>query len=205
MRRTYMTNRPGRAKDGVRQAEAGFTIIEMCIAMLILTFGLLAVAGAISYSISTSYMSRNVTNAKLIVSSILEQMQTLKNTQQLAFKQIANVGAVDNKDMTTAFNGFPTGFNPVSSSPGPDGIFGSCDDLSTAKGADGKWCTGDDTKNTALARAGFEYRILISNFATTPNLKKVEVTIRYAGQNGATYELVGVSYLNNDAGTTHVN
>jgi type IV pilus modification protein PilV len=200
-----MMNRTGHARDGRGQTEAGFTMIEMCIAMLILTFGLLAVAGAISYSISASYMSRNVTSAKLIAASILEQMQTLKNTQQLAYKQIANVGAVDNTDMTTPFNGFPTGFNAVSSTPGPDGIFGSCDDFSTAKGADGKWCTSDDTKDTSLARAGYQYQIAITGFATTPNLKKVTVTIRYTGQNGHQYDLVAVSYLNNDAGTNHIN
>ncbi|MGB7926131.1 MAG: prepilin-type N-terminal cleavage/methylation domain-containing protein [Pyrinomonadaceae bacterium] len=200
-----MTNKIGRAKDGERRTQAGFTLIETVIAMLVLTFGLLAVAGAISYSISASYMSRNVTSAKLIVASILEQMQTLRNTQQLAFKQIANTGAVDNTGLTTSFTGFSTDFNPVSSSPGPDGVFGTCDDISTAKGADNKWCTGDDTKDQTLLRPGYEYRIVITTFATTPNLKKIEVTIRYAGQNGATYELVGVSYLNNNSGTNHVN
>jgi type IV pilus modification protein PilV len=205
MGRTYMMNRIGSTKESVRQAEAGFTLIETVVAMLILTFGLLAVAGAISYSINASYMSRNVTSAKMIVASILEQMQTLRNTKQLAYKQFANTGAVNNTGLTTPFNGFSTGFNKVSSSPGPDGIFGTCDDFSTAIGADNKWCTSDDTTDSTLARPGYEYRIIISEFATTPNLKKVEVTIHFPGQNGAMHELVGVSYLNNNAGTNQVN
>lgn len=205
MGRTFMMNKTGRAKACVRKSEAGFTLIETVVAMLILTIGLLAVAGAISYSIAASNMSRNVTSAKLLVTSILEQMQTLRNTKQLAYKQIANTGAVDNTGLTTPFAGFSTGFNKVSTSPGADGIFGSCDDFSTAIGADNVWCTADDNKNTALARPGYEYRIVITPFTTTPDLKKVEVTIRYPGQNGAIHELVGVSYINNNSGTNHVN
>ena len=205
MGRTYMKNRIARAEQRLRQSEAGFTLIETVVAMLILTVGLLAVAGAISYSITASNMSRNVTSAKLLVNSILEQMQTLRNTKQLAFKQIENAGSVDNTDMTTPFAGFATGFNKISTSPGADGIFGSCDDFSTVIGADNLWCTADDTKNDALARPGYEYKIAITTFATAPNLKKIAVTIRYPGQNGAIHELVGVSYLNNNAGTNHVN
>jgi type IV pilus modification protein PilV len=200
-----MMNKTGRGKDRSRPSEAGFTLIETVIAMLILTIGLLGVAGAISYSIAASNMSRNVTSAKLLVTSILEQMQTLRNTKQLAYKQIANTGSVDNSGLTTTFAGFATGFNPVSTSPGADGIYGSCDDFSTAIGADNLWCTADDTKNNALARPGFEYRIVITPFTTTPDLKKITVTIRYPGQNGAIHQLDGVSYLNNNAGTNQIN
>jgi len=45
-------------------AESGVTLLEMVIALLILTVGLLSVAGAISYSLAVSNRGRGITNAK---------------------------------------------------------------------------------------------------------------------------------------------
>src|SRR5436190_19434071 len=101
----------------------------MAIAVLILTVGLLALAGSIGYAIAVSNKGRNLTNTKLVAVSMLEQMETLRNTGRLTFGQIANSGSVDNTAATRNFGGFPTGFQPVSINPGPDGIFGTQDDL----------------------------------------------------------------------------
>jgi len=177
------------------KSEYGFTLIEMVIAMLLMLIGLLAVASAIGYAFIVSNKGRNVTNTKLLVVSILEQMETLRNTQQLTFGQISNTGAVDNTGATISFNGFPTGFQPVSVNPGPDGIFGTADDLVDA-GPDGTYGTSDDFTNTALARPGYSRQVLIS--ALSDNLKRIEVTLRYPGDKGIQTQ-VGVSYLNNDA------
>src|ERR1041385_3017151 len=103
----------------------------MAVATLILTVGLLALAGSIGYAIAVSNKGRNLTNTKLVAVSMLEQMETLRNTGRLTFGQIANTGSpdLDNTGATRNFTGFPTGFQPVSINPGPDGIFGTSDDL----------------------------------------------------------------------------
>ena len=105
-----------------RQSESGVTILEMVVAMLILTIGLLGLAAAIGYAVTVSNKGRNLTNSKLLVVSLLEQMETLRNTQELKYGQIANVGAVDNTAATRNFAGFPVGFLPLSINPGPDGF-----------------------------------------------------------------------------------
>ena len=105
-------------------AESGVTILEMVVAMLILTVGLLGLAASIGYAVTVSNKGRNLTNTKLLVVSLLEQMETLRNTEQLTFGQIANQGQVDNSGAARTFIGFPTAFQPLSINPGPDGIFG---------------------------------------------------------------------------------
>src|SRR5438128_11540203 len=88
-------------------SESGVTILEMVVAMLVLTVGLLGLAASIGYAVNVSNKGRNITNTKLLVVSCLEQMETLRNTQQLTFAQIANVG--DPGLGTGNFGGFPAG------------------------------------------------------------------------------------------------
>jgi type II secretory pathway pseudopilin PulG len=188
---------PQRASHG---PELGLTLLEVVISMMILMVGLLAVAGAVVYSVNASNMSRNVTDAKQIIVSTLEQMENLRNTGVLTFAQIANTGAVDNTGAAHNFAGFPTGFQPVSIQPGPDGIFGTADDL-VDPGPDGVYGTGDDFTNNALARTGYTRQIVISSLSD--NLKKIQVTLHYPGANGTTLTLVGTSYLNYDSRGTY--
>src|SRR5690348_15834232 len=93
-------------------AQTGVTILEMVVAMMVLMVGLLALAASIGYAVMVSNKGRNLTNTKLLVVSVLEQMETLRNTQELTFGQIANTGQVDNTGSTKNFPGFPTGFQP---------------------------------------------------------------------------------------------
>ena len=168
--------------------EAGVTVLEMAIATLILTVGLLALAGSIGYAIAVSNKGRNLTNTKLVAVSMLEQMETLRNTGRLTFGQIANAGYVDNTGATRNFAGFPTGFQPVSINPGPDGIFGTQDDLTDPT-------TG--LQQPTWAMTGCSREIVISDLSA--NLKRVQVTLQYQDAGGQTRNLVAVSYLNNDA------
>lgn len=171
--------------------EAGVTILEMAIATLILTVGLFALAASIGYAIAVSNKGRNLTNTKLVAVSMLEQMETLRNTGRLTFGQIANVGAVDNSAATRDFAGFPTGFQPVSINPGPDGIFGTSDDLIDPS-------TNQTQPSWAMANCSRE--IVITNLSVT--LKRVQVTLQYTDSGGQTRNLVAVSYLNDDAHST---
>ena len=176
----------GQIQTSKLKGEAGVTILEIALATIILTVGLFALAGSIGYAIAVSNKGRNLTNTKLVAVSMLEQMETLRNTGRLTFGQIANAGLVDNTGATRNFGGFPTGFQPVSINPGPDGIFGTADDLTDSTGqAQASW-----------AIAGCSREIVITNLS--PTLKRVQVTLQYQDSGGQTRNLVAVSYLNDD-------
>lgn len=176
-------------------SESGVTILEMVVSMLILTVGLLGLAAAIGYAVTVSNKGRNLTNTKLLVVSTLEQMENLRNTEQLTFGQIANVGSVDNTGAARNFSGFPTGLQPLSRNPGPDGIFGTTDDLINA-GANNTYGDGDDFTDPTLGLSGFSRQIAITSLNL--NMKRIEVTVRYTDPGGQLRNLVAVSYLNND-------
>lgn len=176
-----ISNNESRRRPLRRQlhSESGVTILEMVVAMLILTIGLLGLAASIGYAVTVSNKGRNLTNSKLLVVSLLEQMETLRNTEQLTFGQIVNQGqTIDNTGATRQFTGFPTAFQPLSNDPGPDGILGTSDD------------------DSASVVPGYQRQVLIS--LLNPNLKRVQVTVRYPDAGGQMHDLVGVSYLNND-------
>jgi hypothetical protein len=175
-------------------SESGFSMFEIVVAATILLIGLLAVASAIGYAMIASNYGRAITNTKLLAVSILEQMETMRNTGNLTFGQIANVGAVDDGGAAYNFVGFQTGFQQVSLNPGPDGIFGTADDLRDA-GADKKFGTADDFTNPAFAHLGVTRQIQITNLST--RLKRVQVTVKYP-VNGQMRDITAVGYLNDN-------
>jgi len=171
--------------------------LEMVVAMLVLSVGLLAAATAIGYSLMASNRGRGVTNAKMLVVTALEQMETLRNTGQLNFDEISNT-----QQPGSAFRGFPSDFRDVSTVPGPDGVFGTADDLSVAPGPDGTYGTTDDVTDPSRARPNVRRQILITEI--NPLLKKVQVTLRYGPNGGEQKDLIGISYLNDDAHSNYV-
>lgn len=161
-------------RDATNNSESGFTLIEVVVAMLVLTIGLVGVVTAITYAVAANNMSRNVTKAKQMIVSALEQTESLRNSGQWNYDQICNCS-------TTGCIGYPSDFRSVPNTPGTDGIFGTADDPS-----DG-------------ANPGFTRQILVTLLdSTNPNLKKVQVTVQYPGINGSTLTLVGYGYINND-------
>jgi type II secretory pathway pseudopilin PulG len=186
-----------------RTGASGFTIVEMCCAMVILFIGLLATASAISYALMASNRGRTVTNSKLLVVSVLEQMAILKDTRQLTFGQIANTGQVDNTGATYQFAGFPSTPQSVSKDPGPDGIFGTADDLTSA-GPDGIYGNSNDVQNDqSLVVKGYTRTITITTLSS--NIKKITVTLTYAGAGGESQTMEAASYINNDAQGNYIN
>jgi len=175
-------------------------LLELVIASTILTVGLLAVASSIGYAMVASNHGRAVTNTKLLVVSILEQMETLRNTGNLTFGQLSNVGQVDNTGATRSFPGFLTGFQQISTNPGPDGIFGTSDDLIDA-GADRLFGTSDDFVNPNFAVVGYTREIQITSLSAS--LKKVTVTISYP-VNGSMKQLVAACYLNDNSRSSFI-
>jgi prepilin-type N-terminal cleavage/methylation domain-containing protein len=181
------------ARGRRRESDAGFSLLEMVVAMLVLTIGLLAVASAIGYALMVSNSGRGITNSKMLVVSMLEQMETLRDTGQLHFEEISNAQVTG-----SSFTGFPNTFLPVSRTPGPDGVHGTADDL-ISPGPNGTYDTGvsDDFTDPSLARPGFTRQVLITTLSTNDYLKKIQVTLRYT-ENGRVRDLVCSSYLNDN-------
>jgi prepilin-type N-terminal cleavage/methylation domain-containing protein len=166
------------SNNAARSGEAGFTLIEAVVAISLLSVGLLGVASVISYSMTSSTRSRNVTKAKQVILSELEQIAILRDTGRLSFDQISNSGG-------GGFPGFSVSYQQVTNSPGADGIFGT--------GDDGRTDT-DDSNN------GFQRSVVITDL--NPTLKKIEVSVHYpSGQHQET--LAGVGYMNDDTRGTY--
>lgn len=171
-----------RRADG---GQAGFTLLEMVVAMVVVMIGLLSLAQVLGYALAVSNRGRGVTNSKLLVISVLEQMENLRNTGQLTYGQIANTDDVDNTNATalTNFKGFPTDWQSVSINPGTDGIYG----------------TEDDPDADDEVYPGFERKIEISELIPDDNnIKKIEVSLRFRDAGGVERTMTGISYLNND-------
>src|SRR6185295_7386292 len=173
--------------------EQGFSLFEMVVACMIMTIGLLAVASSIGYALLASNRGRGITNAKMLIASVQEQMETLRDTGQLTFAEISNSHVVG-----SSFTYFPTEFMPVSQYPGPDGIYGTNDDL-VSPGPDGFYFTPDDFTDNSRARPSVTRQILITPIPNEPLIKKITVTVRYTPNGGETRQLVGISYLNDDS------
>ena len=179
--------------------ESGFTLVEAVIAIFVVTVGLIGTVAAITYALEFGAISRNVTSAKSIIVASIEEMETLRNARRLEFKQIANVGAVNNVNVENPFNGFTNGFQAVSLNPGADGVNGTDDDF-IAPGADGDFGTADDFQDLSLVRGGYDRQIEITNLSKT--LKKIEIKVQYVGRAGKVGEITGVCYLNDEARIT---
>lgn len=179
--------------------QGGFTLIEAVIAIFVVSIALIGTAAAITFALQFTTLSRNVSDAKLVIVGSIEEIESLRNSQRLDFKQIENVGNVDNTGSPSSFNGFSVGFKDVSINPGPDGVNGTNDDLRNA-GPDTIYGTGDDFDDASWARVGYRRQITITNLSDT--LKKIEVKIQYFGASGGIGELTGVCYLNDESRLT---
>lgn len=178
-----------------KKGQNGFSLIEAVVAIFIMTIGLIGTAAAISYAIHYGTISRNVTTAKSIIMAQIEEIETLRNSRRLDFKQIANVGGVDNTDVAAAFSGFSNGFKELSINPGPDGVNGTDDDLVNA-GADQTYGTADDFTDPSFVRSGYTKQIEVTNLSGT--MKKITITIRYYGSGGRVGTITGESFLNDE-------
>lgn len=178
--------------------QRGFSLFELVVATLILSVGLLGVASAIGYALLATNRGRGITNSKMLIVAIQEQMETVRDTGQLTFAEISNSHVEG-----STFTYFPTDFLPVSMFPGPDGIYGTNDDL-VSPGPDGFYFTADDFTDQSRARPNVTRRILIEPIPNEPLLKKITVTVRYTPNGGESRDLVGISYLNDDAHSNYI-
>ncbi len=65
-----------------KKGEQGFTLVEAVVAIFILTIGLIGTAAAITYALEYGTLSRNVSNAKSVAVSAIEEVETLRNARR---------------------------------------------------------------------------------------------------------------------------
>ncbi|HTZ49413.1 MAG TPA: prepilin-type N-terminal cleavage/methylation domain-containing protein [Verrucomicrobiae bacterium] len=162
--------------------QRGFTLLETMIAMAILSFGVLSLASFYTAGLKSSSLIKVQYIANQKAQQALESIYTARDTNTLAFSQIANIsqGGV-----------FKDGPQPLLA-PGPDGIVGTSDDdasnpdvIFTGPGPDNILGTADDTYiplNPWMTRT-----IAIQpvpNYTSTMMQVTITITYVYQGQSG---------------------
>jgi hypothetical protein len=186
--------------SSMKSPETGMSLIEVMMASFFLTIALLALAGAMGSGIAATYVSQEQLIAKQKAVEGLESILEARNTQQVTFPQIQNVGTC-NVDNVCGI--FLTGFQPVENK-GVDGIPNTADDTLpietlTYPGPDGILGTADDV---TVSLAGYQRQIAIStltlpsdpNHGVDTTIVRIDVTVQYT-VNGITKQVTVSSLI----------
>lgn len=165
--------------------ERGFTVVEVMIAIVILSVGILTVVAAFATAVASTQNAQQNLIARQKALEALESIFTARNTQQITFSQIANLGGGGI---------FASGALPLWNA-GNDGLINTVDDLPfpaqgvcpagpeciTLPGPDGILGTPDDAP---MSLGNFTRQIQINpvlqaDGSVNPNLKQVIVTVSY--------------------------
>lgn len=153
--------------------EAGFSYVDVMIAVTILLVGVMAMLSAITGGVVMTTTSQQQLAAKQYAQSTIESIFSARDLDELLFDSIGNIG-----DTSIPGGVFLTGSQPIYTTFGRDGIIGTDDD---AAGPDQVLGTSDDSQPVA----GFTRQIEISNVPDPdrPNspisLRQIKVTIIY--------------------------
>jgi prepilin-type N-terminal cleavage/methylation domain-containing protein len=171
---------------GRHSPESGFTLIELMIATVVMTVGLLALIASFATAITATASAQEDLIARHKALDAMESIYTARNSQQEPFAAINNVAAGGI---------FLAGAQPLLCA-GPDGIVGTADDVA---------CTAPDTG--AACPGGVECLVLpgpdgilgtadditesLSNFTRTITFYPVDLPASQGG--GVNPNLVGVT------------
>lgn len=112
------------------RSEAGFSYIDVMIAIVILMVGILALLAAITSAVVQSEGQERQLDAKQIIGSTMESIMSVKETDpvRLGWNAVGNVGS--NIDPVTGLGRgvFVNGVQLVRTDAGPDEVIGTADD-----------------------------------------------------------------------------
>ena len=158
--------------------ERGTSLIEVMIAMLVLVVGLLPLVGITAVAVKRAGESSPMLIAREKAREAIESVHTARDTGQLTWQKIQNVGGG---------GVFLAGAQSIKV-PGADGLVNTADDSSqpvefvSLPGKDQTLGTADDGK---IVYNSFTREIKITDITgTNGELRKIEVTVTY--QNGPT-------------------
>lgn len=165
--------------------DRGFTLVETMFAIVVLSIGILTVVAAFATAIATTHNAQENLIARQKALEAMESIFTARNTQQITFSQINNIGS----------GGIFTGGATQLLDAGNDGLVNTADDVPfaakgvcpagpeciTLPGPDGILGTPDDVP---MSLANFTRQIQISSVlepdgSVNPNLRQITVTVSY--------------------------
>jgi prepilin-type N-terminal cleavage/methylation domain-containing protein len=167
-----------------RWNQAGFTLIETMIATLVLSIGLLGLAGILVQGLAYMNVSQYEYIAQQKASETIESIFTARDQGQLTWSTICNVSS------TVCSGGiFLTGALPLCD-PNTDGILGTQDDYVSGACPDAAHTDsvllpnstgvfGLSPSRIPLTNFGFTRTITISSVTGVSNLRTIQVTISY--------------------------
>jgi len=170
-------------EKGVSDGQAGFSYIDVLIAIGILMTGIVALLSAMTAAVATSGRGQQQLLAKQYATSTMESIfsaRDINNPRITSFAVIANTPG-------TTGGLFLTGRQPIYGSTGADGIIGTADD---GWGPDGSQGTADDLNPIN----GFSREIAIA--PVSAGLISITVTIYYQ-TSGLTFSQTLTSYMAN--------
>ena len=180
----------------IRNNEKGFTYIEVIIAILIMTIGILAMLSAISYAVIRARESEQRNNARQFTAAALESIFATRDLLQVnpILRQaniLTNWNAVANNTPGTPQGIFLTGYNPIRRDSGRDQIEGTADDACPA----GSNCPGlGGYTNASSIIGGFQREIIITDIVEpqVPDIrrKRIVINVRYAAGQAQRIETV---------------
>jgi prepilin-type N-terminal cleavage/methylation domain-containing protein len=174
--------------DGHRASQDGFSLIEVMVAMGILSVSLLSLVAVFAMSLKGMNASTPMMIAREKAREAVESVHAARDTGEFAWNTIRNVasGGV-----------FLNGAQPIRR-PGLDGVVNTADDgaieTMAKPGADGILSTADDeivTLNDFTRQVDITPLNYDGTATLNPNLRQVTVTVRYKVDNGwRVYRLV---------------
>jgi type II secretory pathway pseudopilin PulG len=154
------------------KAQQGMALVETLIAIVVLMIGLLAVLATFAMAIGNTNTVQLDSVARQKTTEAMESIFTARQTSQITFDKIQNVG--------TGTGIFTAGVTPMTD-PGPDGLDGTADDVAAAPirlpGSSG--VITNTTADVLVNLGNFTRQIQIANLPGNPNVRQITVTVRY--------------------------
>ena len=163
------------------RTERGFSLVEVMVAMGVMTAGLMALVGVFALGVTRMATSSPMLIAREKAREAVESVHAARDTGELAWNTVLNVG--------TGAGVFRVGAQALRM-PGADGLVNTADDgaVETVRkpGKNGILNDGDDDV-VPLTDFTREIRITPLNYdvggGVNPNLRQVVVTVRYKVEN----------------------
>lgn len=188
-----------------KPATSGFTLVEVLMSMVVLTTGMISLLGVFGLAMASTQTSQQDMIAKQLANESYESIITARNTTQIDWDDIQNVGSTNCPITGAATCGiFLTGAQQIYNA-GADGIYGTADDVASGArqtihdpGPDGIYGTADDVLIPLIA---YQRSILISPLYDAQgnmisSLRSVTITVQYTvGQQSVQKTYILNSYI----------